>query len=124
MLSQAQLVMIQQAVEKLYDAVCRIVLVKKSLKDNGAMEFSETVWKDNIPCRLSFESKGAATSADMATYTTQKIRLFLSKEIVIPEGAKIVVTQQNRETAYEKSGAAAVYPTHQEIGLTTFQKWT
>lgn len=96
---------------------------------------------EELPCRISFESSAAAgglgaaargtgvaaaggsavagKAAGAASPVAQKIRLFLSPEIKIRPGSKIVV----RDTVYAGTGIPAVYETHQEIMLTAFQGW-
>lgn len=47
-------------------------------------------------------------------------KLFISPDVAIKAGSKIIVTQHGRTTEYSNSGVPAVYPTHQEIMLTLF----
>lgn len=54
---------------------------------------------------------------------SQSVKLFISPDIVIKAGSKIIVTQHGRTTEYSNSGVPAVYPTHQEIMLTLFEGW-
>ena len=51
------------------------------------------------------------------------MKLFISPDVLIKAGSKIIVTQHGRTTEYSNSGVPAVYPTHQEIMLTLFEGW-
>ena len=75
-----------------------------------------TIFEDQ-PCRLSYETLTAAVQTDTAATIAQGVKLFISPDVVIPAGSTITVTQAGRTTIYNKSGQAAVYPTHQEIIL-------
>lgn len=78
---------------------------------------------EDVPCKLSFETVKITESSDTAAALAQTTKLFLSPELSIPPGSKIVVTHEGRQTAYKQSGEAAVYPSHQEIVVALFKGW-
>lgn len=78
---------------------------------------------ENQPCNLSFEKISAVVQTDTAAAVSQGIKLFLSPEIKVKSGSKIIVEQNGIKTEYSASGEAAVYPTHQEIMLELFRGW-
>ncbi|HBG5847838.1 TPA: hypothetical protein OUL20_003776, partial [Clostridioides difficile] len=52
----------------------------------------------------------------------QKIKLFISPDIEIKAGSKLIITNQNNITKeYIRSGEPAIYPNHQEIILELFK---
>ena len=53
----------------------------------------------------------------------QTTTLFISPDVVIEPGSKIVVTQNGKTVAYKQSGEPALYNTHQEIILELFERW-
>ena len=56
----------------------------------------------------------------------QGVKLFLSPDVVIPPGCKIVVHRFNeleREFTYSQSGEAGVFTNHQEITLALWNGW-
>lgn len=71
---------------------------------------------------VSFETLTSSTGDPVAT-VSQSVKLFISPDVVIKAGSKIIVTQHGRTTEYSNSGVPAVYPTHQEIMLTLFEGW-
>lgn len=71
---------------------------------------------EDIPCRLSI-SNITVTSDDGAAKVTQQIKLFISPEIEIRAGSKIIVTHSGNKVAYKKSGFPAMHTNHQEIIL-------
>lgn len=86
-------------------------------------DFEEKPLLENQPCKLSFETLNA-TSGDEIPVATQAVRLFLSSDVDVPPGCKIVVKRFNtleRKFTFTKSGIAAVFTNHQEILLTEFK---
>lgn len=53
----------------------------------------------------------------------ENVLLFIAPEVTISPGSKIVITHEGRTGEYSQSGIPAVYPTHQEIVLTVFERW-
>ncbi|MGO0854089.1 hypothetical protein ACTPDQ_21135, partial [Clostridioides difficile] len=52
----------------------------------------------------------------------QTIKLFISPNINIKAGSKLIITTQNNITKeYIRSGESAIYPNHQEIILELFK---
>ena len=85
--------------------------------------FLEKPLLENQPCKLSFETL-SSTSGDELPIAAQAVKLFLSPDVVVPAGCKIVVKRFNdleREFTFTKSGEAGVFSNHQEINLTLFK---
>ena len=107
---------------KTYDGRCNIVEYREIIDpETHISESGEiTAYKDQ-PCRLSYSSSPATNAAATADTLTQSIKLFISPDIVIKPGSKIIVTQNSRAVAYKQSGQPAVYSTHQEINLDLYE---
>ena len=102
-------------------ALKRIMDSVKSLTD-----FEEKPLIQDQPCKLSFETL-TSTSGDPVAVVSQTAKLFLSPDVEIPAGCKIVVTRFNnleRKFTYSKSGEAGVFTNHQEIQLVPFKEYT
>ena len=84
----------------------------------------EVVVLENVPCRLSFESVAPVQQTETAAAVSQTVKLLVSPDVVITPGSKLTVTQNEITTDYTRSGIAAVYPSHQEIMLDLFERWT
>lgn len=123
MLSQTQVVKVRKAIEHGYVGCCDVIEYQKIKKENHSTGFQEIKVLENEPCRVSFKSISSASSSSGAIGISQEIKLFISPDLVIKEGSKIVVTQNGRTTQYKNSGVPAVYPTHQEIILKLFDRW-
>lgn len=97
----------------------------KSVKDpvTKLTTTKEVVTLENLPCKLSFMTLDTTTSTDTVAAMAQGVKLFLSPDVTIARGSKIVVTQNGVTTTYANSGVPAMYPTHQEITLKLFDKW-
>lgn len=99
------------------------VIEYQKVKDEwGMTNFQEVTVLEDQPCKLSFETLTSSTGDPVAT-VSQSVKLFISPDVVIKAGSKIIVTQHGRTTEYSNSGVPAVYPTHQEIMLTLFEGW-
>ena len=85
-------------------------------------DFREVAILEDQPCKLSFETLAAA-EGDPAAAVSQAVKLFLSPDVVIPAGCKVIVTRQGRTFTYASSGEPGVFRDHQEISLTLFKGW-
>ena len=114
----------RKAVESAYTGICTVIEFR-NVKDpvSKITKPQEVTVTENVPCRVSFESKTAAASTLTAAEVAQGIRLFLAPEIKIKSGSKVIVTQNGVTTEYAASGVPAVYITHQEIMLELFRGW-
>lgn len=123
-LKQAQSTAKAALEEYLYTDVCTVIKYQDATDSETKLTSKrEIAVLENQPCKLSFESNGSASNTDAATAIAQDIKLFLSPEIKISPGSKIVVTHEGRTGEYNQSGVPAVYPTHQEIALVLFKGW-
>lgn len=114
----------QNALRRLWDGLCDIyVLETVRNKDNGRDEPTEVQKLHSEPCRLSFSSISSTSEQDSAPRVQQALKLFISKDVEIPAGSKIVVTQEGRTEAYSSSSMPAVYSTHQELVLVPFEEY-
>ena len=113
----------RKALERLWKDRCTIYTQEK-VKDptTKLTDFEEKPLLQDQPCKLSFETLTSSTGDPVAA-VSQAVKLFLSPDVVIKAGSKIIVTQHGRTTEYSNSGVPAVYPTHQEIMLTLFNGW-
>ena len=114
----------QKALEKLWKGSCSVYIRELHVNpDNGRDEAVEVLLHENTPCRLSFSSISSTGQNERAATVQQATKLFLAKDIEIPPGSKLVVTQEGKTTAYAKSGSPAVYRYHQEIMLERFKEY-
>lgn len=110
----------RKALERLWKDHCS-VFVKTKVTDptTKLTDFEETPLLQDQPCKLSFETLNSSDGDPVAT-VAQSVKLFLSPDVEIPAGCKIVVTRFNdleRQFIYSKSGEAGVFTNHQEIPL-------
>ena len=116
----------RKALERMWRDRCTIIKrVKVTDPDTKLTDFSETPLLENQPCKLSFE-KLTSTDGENTAAKFQNVKLFLSPDVVIPAGCKIVVQRFNeidREFTFSNSGEAGVFTNHQEIYLTIWKGW-
>lgn len=107
----------RKAIESLYVGKCDIIYQRK-VKDPDTMQthFEDVTVATAQPCRLSFKSI-TSTDQGIAAAVKQSIKLFISPDVEIQAGAKIIATQNGRTQEYKASGQPALYSTHQEIIL-------
>lgn len=128
MLSENQMVSARnaakRAVESTYGGVCSVI-ERRDVRDEKTKitRKTEVAVIENQPCKLSFERVSAAVGSETAAPLTQGAKLFVSPEITIKPGSKVVVTQNGVTTEYSSSGEPAVYFSHQEIMLELFKGW-
>lgn len=116
--------MVRKAIESLYRNKCTIVeyrSCKKANKSTGQKEFTVL---QNQPCKLSFSTVKSNTETANAEMVGQVVKLFISPDIVIKPGSKIIVEHQGRTIEYKNSGEPGLYPSHQEIVLELFDGWS
>lgn len=118
------MVTVRNAVESTYIGKCTIWKRDKVKLTNGSTKFEPVIDQPDIPCRLSFSNINSSNSSDNAALVTTTVKLFVSPDIKIEPGSKLVVTQNDQTNAYGKSGEPALYFTHQEIILESFGGWT
>lgn len=116
----------RKALERMWKDRCTVIQrVKVTDPDTKLTNFSETPLLENQPCKLSFE-KLTSTDGENTAAKFQNVKLFLSPDVVIPAGCKIVVQRFNevdREFTFSNSGEAGVFTNHQEIYLTIWKGW-
>lgn len=113
----------RNAIEQLYEDVCT-VYEYRHVKDSVTKltEMKEVQVLEDQPCKLSFESMDT-TSDGVAAGKSISVKLFLSPDVTIKAGSKIVVTHRGEMTAYSNSGVPGRFATHQEIKLELFERW-
>lgn len=84
--------------------------------------FSEKIVAEEIPCKLSFSSLSSAGEGNTAA-VSQSVKLFLSNEIEVPAGSKIVVTRRGKEYLFQRSGLPGIFLYHQELLLEAWKGW-
>lgn len=114
----------RKAIESTYTGVCTVIECR-DIKDERTKITNtnvEVAVIKNQPCKLSFEKISAAVQTKTMALISQSTKLFISPEIEIKPGSRIIVKQNGIENEYYASGEAAVYPTHQEIMIELSRK--
>lgn len=114
----------RKALERLWKDRCTVYhRVKVKDPKTKITDFEEKPLLQDQPCKLSFETLTSSTGDPVAA-VSQAVKLFISPDVKIPAGCKIVVTRFNdleRTFTYSKSGEAGVFTNHQEIPLVPFK---
>jgi hypothetical protein len=114
----------RKAIESMYDSTCTVIEYRKE-KEPVTKKMSSkevTVYRDK-PCRLSYSSNKKANQTETANAVTQIIKIFITPELDIKPGSRLIITGKGRTVEYKNSGVPAVYDTHQEIVLELFKGW-
>ena len=119
----------RKALERMWKDRCSIyVQTEKTDPNTNLTDFQETPLFEDQPCKLSFETL-TVTNGEHTAAKPQTVKLFLSPDIVIPAGCKIVVQRFNRkgelvrEFVFAHSGEGGVFTNHQEIYLNDWEGW-
>lgn len=116
--------MVKSPLEWLWKGSCTLFIRKERRNPiNKRIEFDEVAIYENQPCKLSFKTITSTNENNHAAEVTQVQKLFISNEVNIPAGSKVVVTQNGKTREYEKSGEPAIYSNHQEVILVLFKGW-
>ena len=113
----------RKALESQYIGTCDIVEKQAYKKANKSTGFREIIVLQNQPCKLSFSRITNNAQGETAANLIQVVKVFMSPEINVKPGSKLIITQNGRTTEYQNSGKPAVYRTHQEIILELFEGW-
>ena len=102
------------------------IFIKKKVTDSFTKltDFMEIPVINEEPCKLSFQTLAVNEQGDAAAKLVQSVKLFLSPDLEIPAGCKIVVKRFgviNREFVYARSGEPGIFTNHQEVPLTVWK---
>lgn len=112
----------KKAMEDIYFTEKCDVIEMQSVRDERTKisKASEIKVLENQPCKVSYGSLNTVGQTSTGATNRQIVKLFISPDITIKPGSKVVVGQN----AYKASGVPAVYTdTHQEIMLDIFDRW-
>ena len=114
----------RKALERLWKDRCTVYhRVKVTDPKTKLTDFDEKPLLQDQPCKLSFETLNS-TDGDHVATVAQSVKLFISPDVEIPAGCKIVVTRFNdleRNFTYSRSGEPGIFTNHQEIMLEPFK---
>lgn len=114
----------RKALERLWKDRCTVYhRVKVTDPKTKLTDFDEKSLLQDQPCKLSFETLNS-TDGDHVATVAQSVKLFISPDVEIPAGCKIVVTRFNdleRTFTYSRSGEPGIFTNHQEIMLEPFK---
>ena len=114
----------RKALERLWKDRCTVYhRVKVTDTKTKLTDFDEKPLLQDQPCKLSFETLNS-TDGDHVATVAQSVKLFISPDVEIPAGCKIVVTRFNdleRTFTYSRSGEPGIFTNHQEIMLEPFK---
>ncbi|KPI56319.1 hypothetical protein IM33_05105 [Clostridioides difficile] len=107
----------RKAIEMLYRDKCTIVEYQP-IKDPVTKRTNnkEVIVLENQPSKLSYKNITSTTDGKVAKIE-QTIKLFISPDIEIKAGSKLIINDKE----YVRSGESAIYSNHQEIILELFK---
>ena len=115
----------RKIIEDRYEDICNIIELQPVYdNDTKKTTLKEVVVHEGQSCQLSYKTIANNDETDTSAKKVQIIELFISPDIVIQPGSKIVVTHKGLTTAYKNSGEVAKYNTQQTIILELFDEWS
>ena len=123
MLSENQMVSLKNAIASTFIGSCCIIESHKAVNQDKSTGFHEVMVAENVPCKLSFKNITKANQQNGAVSITQISKIFLSGDVKVLSGSKVIVTQYGLTTIYKSSGKPAFYGAHQEVMLELFEGW-
>lgn len=121
MLPQNSMVAIKKAKESMYTGLCTIINYVKTINSNKSTSIREQISYKDVPCRLSISSAPQTNQTESYNAITKTIKLFLSPDVIVNPGDKIIVTQNNVTDTYKNTSKPSIYTTHQEITLEIYK---
>lgn len=115
--------LVRKVIESTYQDVCNIVEYQKIRDIDGSTKFQEVTVLTDIPCRISFRTQNPTDETESASGAKKEIELFISPDLKINAGSKIIVTHLNETINYKSAGVPSTYTTHQQIILELFKGW-
>lgn len=109
---------VKQGIDSLYDSTADIWTFEEDVKDNNSVFIEDKLKPSKTytdkPCRVSQKNIGGSSDGAVKYET----RLFISSELNIPAGSRVVVTDKHDNvTEYVRTGEPFKYSNHQEITL-------
>ena len=124
MVNDSARIAVRKAIESTYDGVCSVVEFQEITDElTHITSQREVTVLENVPCRISFENIRQTEQTETANSKSQTVKLFVSPEINIRAGSKVIVEQNGVTTAFCASGENAVYFSHREVMLGLFEWW-
>lgn len=115
----------RQIIESRYEDTCNIIELNNIYDSNTKQtKPTEVVVQENIKCQLSYKTISNNEETGNGAKKIQIVELFVSPDIKIKPGSKIIVTHKGVKTEYKNSGEPAVYNTQQTILLELFDTWS
>lgn len=115
----------RRAIESRYEDTCNIIELQNIYNEKSKKTLPTEVTKyEDKPCKLSYKTISDNQETGTGAKKIQVVELFISPDIKINPGSKIIVTHKGIETAYKNSGVPSIYNTQQTIILELFDKWS
>lgn len=114
--------MVRSAIESLYFDTATIIEYREVFDpEDGSTGVEEFVLYENQPCKVSHDVTGEAQDGGAADGVRLISRLFISPDLEIKPGSKIIVTRNGVPSVYRNSGEPARYYNHQEIKILSWE---
>ena len=123
-LDEQDILRTREVIENTYDCLCDTIEYQASKNSiNKRTEYQEVKVLEKQACRISYKTVTNTNQTEQENTTTQIIKLFISPDIDIKPGSKIIITKGEWQKEYKNSGEPAKYDTHQEIILEIWKGW-
>ena len=110
--------------QSLWNGKCSVFVKREKLNPyNKRTEFTEEMILCDISCKLSFGAFKPTNSGDVGAINSGYAKIFVSNDIEIEIGSKIVVSQNNTQYVFTNSGESKTYSNHKEIEVELFKEW-
>ncbi len=114
----------ENALRQLWDGLCDVYVYKEGVDEATGRTVQKPVQTvKGKPCRVSYSTISATAPESEANDVRQVVKLFIAKDVEIPEGSRLVITQEGHTDTFRRAGKPAVYSTHQEIVLELEKEW-
>lgn len=113
-----------KSLKRILGDICSVsVLEQVENEETGRIENAETLIFEDVPCYFISKSSSSYVKNNYVPSATNNGVLIVERNIQIPMGSKITVTQNGETTDYSYAGIPTVYSCHREIPVAIFERW-
>jgi len=108
----------KQAAESLFCDKCSVFGFQEEKTDWGETRVIEKHRAENLPCRISYDSKACQRDDGLLPRLVfEPLLLYRTEDIILPGSKVLVITKEGRTLQFRAAGECVAYDSHKETRL-------
>lgn len=108
----------KQAVEFLFCDKCSVIAFQEEKTNWGETRVIEKQGSENLPCRISYESKACQKDDGLLPRLVfEPLLLYRTEDVILPGSKVLVLTKDGRTLQFRAAGECMAYDSHKETRL-------